>query len=325
VNFVLLCDHRIFQMKKQFIAAIFLAFSAVHLFAAGKQLTGQHAPANSPALSPVDAQKVFSVPPGFEVRLFAAEPDVVNPVAMTWDERGRLWVLELYEYPLGAPAGQKGRDRIKILEDTDNDGVADKVTVWADGLNLATGLLLGNGGAYVGQAPDLLFLEDTNHDDKADKRTVLLTGFGLNDRHELLNGFTWGPDGQLYMTHGVFNASKIKIPEATTPGVTMSAAVARFDPRTKKFEILADGTSNPWGVDFDKYGNAFVSACVIDHLLRAARRRSRKSLLLRIAAKHRRSQTLHGGLCGHLHLSRRHVSQGISRPRFHGQHSSECD
>jgi putative membrane-bound dehydrogenase-like protein len=240
------------------------------LFATGKQLTGQHAPATSPALSPADAQKVFSVPPGFEVRLFAAEPDVVNPVAMTWDERGRLWVLELYEYPLGAPPGQKGRDRIKILEDTDNDGVADKVTVWADGLNLATGLLLGNGGAYVGQAPDLLFLEDTNHDDKADKRTVLLTGFGLNDRHELLNGFTWGPDGQLYMTHGVFNSSKVKIPEATTPGVTMSAAVARFNPRTKKFEIFADGTSNPWGVDFDKYGNAFVSACVIDHLFHMA-------------------------------------------------------
>ncbi|MEO7300575.1 MAG: PVC-type heme-binding CxxCH protein, partial [Verrucomicrobiota bacterium] len=257
-------------MKISTAVLLLLLLATHHLFAEGKQLTGQHAPSMSPALSPDAAQKQFVVPDGFDVRLFAAEPDVINPVAMTWDERGRLWVLELYEYPLGAPAGQKGRDRIKILEDTDNDGRADKVTVFADGLNLATGLLLGNGGAYVGQAPDLLFLEDTNHDDKADKRTVLLTGFGLNDRHELLNGFTWGPDGQLYMTHGVFNASKVKIPEATTPGVTMSAAVARFDPRTKKFEIFADGTSNPWGVDFDKYGNAFVSACVIDHLFHMA-------------------------------------------------------
>src|SRR5260221_11825045 len=99
-----------------------LAFA--DLFGAGKQLTGQHAPASTPALSPADAQKKFSVPPGFEVRLFAAEPDVINPVAMTWDERGRLWVLELYEYPLAAPKGAKPRNRVKILEDTDGNGPA---------------------------------------------------------------------------------------------------------------------------------------------------------------------------------------------------------
>jgi len=235
-------------------------------FGAGKQLTGVYAPTPSPALPPADAQKAFKAPDGFEVRLFAAEPDVINPVAMTWDARGRLWVLELYEYPLGAPPGARPRDRIKILEDTDNDGRADKVTVFADGLNLATGMLLGNGGVYVGQAPDLLFLQDTNHDDIADTRTVLLTGFGLDDRHELLNGLTWGPDGWLYLTHGVFTHSKVKIPEASSPGVEVTAAVARFQPRTKEFEVFADGTSNPWGVDFDRYGNAFVSACVIDHL-----------------------------------------------------------
>ncbi len=238
--------------------------------APGKQLTGVYAPAPTPALPPAEAQKRFVVPDGFEVRLFAAEPDVVNPVAMTWDERGRLWVLELYEYPLGAPPGAKPRDRIKILEDTDNDGRADKVTVFAEGLNLATGLLLGNGGVYVGQAPELLFLQDTNHDDHADTRKVLLSGFGLEDRHELLNGFTWGPDGWLYMTHGVFTHSRVKIPEASEPGVEVNAAVARYHPRTKKFEVFADGTSNPWGVDFDRYGNAFVSACVIDHLFHMA-------------------------------------------------------
>jgi putative membrane-bound dehydrogenase-like protein len=250
--------------------AVILSALAADCFGAGKQLTGDHAPAASPVLSPVEAQKKFVVPEGFEVRLFAAEPEVVNPVAMTWDERGRLWVLELYEYPLGAAPGTKPRDRIKILEDTDNDGRADKVTVFADGLNLATGLALGNGGVYVGQAPDLLFLQDTNHDDAADVRSVLLTGFGLDDRHELLNGFAWGPDGWLYLTHGVFTHSKVKIPEASAPGVEVTAAVARFHPRTKKFEVFADGTSNPWGVDFDRCGNAFVSACVIDHLFHMA-------------------------------------------------------
>ena len=257
-------------MKRTSAGFLFSSLFAAQLLAAGKQLTGQYAPAATPALPPAEAQKKFVVPEGFEVRLFAAEPDVVNPVAMTWDERGRLWVLELYEYPLGAPAGQKGRDRIKILEDTDNDGRADKVIVFADGLNLATGLALGNGGVYVGQAPDLLFLRDTNDDDRADTRQVLLTGFGLEDRHELLNGFTWGPDGWLYMTHGVFTRSKVKIPEASEPGVEVTAAVARYHPRTKKFEVFADGTSNPWGVDFDAAGNAFVSACVIDHLFHIA-------------------------------------------------------
>jgi len=238
---------------------------------AGRQLSGAHTAAGTPALTPEEAIKKFEVPPGFEMRLFAAEPMVVNPVAMTWDERGRLWVLELYEYPLGAEKGTKGRDRIKILEDTDADGVADKVHVWADGLSLATGLILGDGGAYVGQAPYLLHLQDTDGDDRADKRTVVLEGFGMEDRHELLNGFNWGPDGALYMTHGVFTFSKVRRPgQPADEGVEINAGVGRYNPRKKTFEVFADGTSNPWGVDFDAAGNAFVSACVIDHMFHLA-------------------------------------------------------
>lgn len=260
-------------MKRSFALLLLLAGSSLVNSAAlaeGRQLTGQFAPAASPALAPAEAQKKFVVPEGFEVRLFASEPDIINPVAMTWDERGRLWVVELYEYPNGAAPGAKPRDRIKILEDTTGSGHADKVTVFADGLNLATGIQLGYGGVFVGQAPDLLFLQDTKHTGVADKRTVLMTGFGLEDRHELLNGFTWGPDGWLYMTHGVFTHSKVKIPEASAPGVEVTAAVARYQPLTKQFEVFADGTSNPWGVDFDREGNAFVSACVIDHLFHMA-------------------------------------------------------
>lgn len=277
-------------MHRRFLSLLIAILATIASANAGQQLTGAYAPAASAALSPAESQKAFKVPPGFEVRLFASEPDIINPVAMTWDERGRLWVVELLEYPLGAPKGQKPRDRIKILEDTDGDGRADKVTIFADGLNLATGIALGNGGVYVGQAPDLLFLRDTNHDDHADTREVLLTGFDTNDRHELLNGFTWGPDGWLYMTHGVFNHSKVipvaqasspagsgsvSLPaphtfEASSPGVEVSAALCRYHPITKKFEVFADGTSNPWGVDFDASGNAFVSACVIDHLFHLA-------------------------------------------------------
>src|SRR6188768_1403621 len=166
-----------------------IVLTALSSFAAGRQLTGVYTPAPTPPLPPEEAAKKMTLPEGFEARIFASEPQVVNPVAMTWDDRGRLWVVELYEYPLGAAPGTKPRDNIKILEDTDNDGRADKVTVFADGLNLATGLLLGYGGAFVGQAPHLLFLQDTDGDDKADKRTILKAGFGLEDRHELLNGF----------------------------------------------------------------------------------------------------------------------------------------
>ncbi len=253
-------------------AAIVALSIPVGSFAApGRQLTGVYTPTATPPLPPEEAAKKMTLPEGFEARIFAYEPQVVNPVAMTWDERGRLWVVELYEYPLGAAPGTKPRDNVKILEDTDNDGRADKVTVFADGLNLATGILIGYGGVFVGQAPHLYFMEDTNGDDIADKKTIAKTGFGLEDRHELLNGFTWGPDGYLYMTHGVFTHSKVKDPnDPDDDGVTMTAAVARFHPRTKKFEVFAEGTSNPWGVDFDRAGNAFVSACVIDHLFHMA-------------------------------------------------------
>src|SRR5437016_4468131 len=109
-----------------------------------------YAGSTQPPLAPAEAQKKFVVPPGFEVRLFAAEPDVVNPVAMSFDEKGRLWVVELYEYPNGAKRGTKGRDRVKVYWDTDGDGLADRNIVFADGLSLATAVLVGNGGIYVG-------------------------------------------------------------------------------------------------------------------------------------------------------------------------------
>src|SRR5258708_18994867 len=137
-----------------------LLLAGSNAVAAGGQLTGPYAPAASPALPPAEAQKKFALPPGFEARLFAAEPDVINPVAMTWDARGRLWIVELYEYPLGAPPGTKPRDRIKILEDTDAAGRADRVTVFADGLNLPTGTLVRDGGESGDRGPERLLRQD---------------------------------------------------------------------------------------------------------------------------------------------------------------------
>jgi glucose/arabinose dehydrogenase len=223
-----------------------------------------------PALSPQAAMEKMQVPEGFTVELVASEPDLVNPVAMAIDERGRFWVTESFEYPRREPG--PGKDRIKILEDTDGDGKAEKVTIFAEGLNIPSGIAVGYGGVWVANAPDILFLQDTNGDGKADKQEVIVTGFGRFDTHELPNSFTWGPDGYLYGLNGVFNAASVVYPkespnykEGQKPW-NFTCAMFRIHPVKKTFEVFCEGTSNPWGIAFDNLGSAFVSACVIDHL-----------------------------------------------------------
>ena len=275
-----------------------LAAAALTLSVSAKELEGVRAAAAGPCPTVEQAISKMTVPEGYAVRCFASEPMVINPVAMTWDHRGRLWVVELYEYPSGAAKPNaysktatdeqfrpvipqekdSPRDRVIILEDTDNDGEADKRTVFAEGLNLATAILCGHGGVFVGQAPNIFYFRDTNGDDKADEYKSVLTGFGLEDRHELLNSFTWGPDGWMYMTHGVFTHSKVRRPgQKPEEGFTLNAGIFRVklsaennNPRAEDYEVYADGTSNPWGVDFDARGNAFVEACVIDHFFHMA-------------------------------------------------------
>src|SRR4051812_47497971 len=167
----------------------------------------QDRPPNRP-YSPEEAIEAMTVPPGFAVELVAAEPDIVNPIAMAFDDRGRIWVTESLEYPRKQPG--PGRDRVKVLEDTDGDGRADKVTVFAEGLNIPTGIAVGYGGAWVLNAPDLLFLRDADGDGRADQSEVVVTGFGRADAHELPSTLTWGPDGWLYGLNGVFNPSRIR-------------------------------------------------------------------------------------------------------------------
>jgi putative membrane-bound dehydrogenase-like protein len=214
-----------------------------------------------PALSPQEAIAKMTVPEGFKVELVAGEPDIVNPVAMTFDERGRIWVTESFEYPR-REAGP-GRDRVKTLEDTDGDGRVDKVTVFAEGLNIPSGIAVGHGGVWVANAPDILLLKDTDGDGKADSKEVIVTGFGRFDTHELPNSLTWGPDGWLYGLNGVFNPCKVEHQGKTHE---FTCALFRIHPKTRAFELFCEGTSNPWGVAWDPEGSAFVSACVIDHL-----------------------------------------------------------
>ncbi|MES2598091.1 MAG: PVC-type heme-binding CxxCH protein [Verrucomicrobiota bacterium] len=305
--------------------SLFLASLALALqpSAKGKELNGTYLPTTNECPSPEEARAKMTVPEGYAVRCFAHEPMVQNPVAMTWDHRGRLWVVEAYEYPNGSPhpapfgneakddqyhpvppqclptkneePGTKNlpRDRVIILEDTNNDGEADKRTVFVEGLNLASAILCGDDGIYIGQQPHLIHFRDENGDDKPDAWRVVLTGFGRQDTHELVNSFTWGPDGWLYMTHGVFTNSKVRRPGqpenegfkfdagigrarpvkvAEPPGQSAPAQLTKSDatPPAWEFEVFADGTSNPWGCDYDAAGNFFISACVIDHFFHMA-------------------------------------------------------
>ena len=212
------------------------------------------------------AAKAMKLPPGFRAIASAAEPDVMQPIAFTLDHRGRMWVAEAYSYPHRQPA-DKARDRIIILEDTNGDHKFDQRKVFIEGLNLVSGLEVGFGGVWVGAAPNFMFIPDRDSDDRPDgKPQILLDGWGYQDTHETLNSFIWGPDGWLYGCHGVFTHSRVGKPgTAAADRVPFNAGVWRYHPTRHTFEAFAQGTSNPWGVDFNAHGQCFIEACVIPH------------------------------------------------------------
>lgn len=210
------------------------------------------------------------VAPGFEVKLVASEPDVRQPVTISFDERGRMWVVQYLQYPNPAglkavsvdqylrtkydrvpeppPRGPKGADKITICEDTDGDGVMDQFKDFVTGLNLASGMALGHGGVFVAQPPYLLFYADKNRDDVPDgDPEVLLTGFGMEDSHAFANSLVWGPDGWLYGAHGSTVTANIR-------GVEFQQGIWRYHPVTREFELFAEGGGNTWGVDFNEDG-----------------------------------------------------------------------
>ncbi|MCX6954382.1 MAG: DUF1080 domain-containing protein [Verrucomicrobia bacterium] len=222
-------------------------------------------PAKPTAVANPAAQKVVAgmkLVTGFQAELIAAEPDLHQPVAFAIDERGRLWVAEAYGYPNRQPEGQ-GKDRIVILEDKDGDGVFETKKVFADKLNLVSGLEVGFGGVWVGAAPYLMFIPDRNHDDVPDgPPQILLDGWGYQDTHETLNSFTWGPDGWLYGCHGVFSNAFVGKPGASdAERKRVHAAVWRYHPVRHEFEIYAAGGSNQWGLDFNAVGHLFMTHC----------------------------------------------------------------
>ncbi|WP_395740442.1 PVC-type heme-binding CxxCH protein [Prosthecobacter sp.] len=197
---------------------------------------------------------------GFQVELVAAEPDVRQPIAFCFDERGRMWVAEAFSYPNRQPEGQ-GKDRISIFEDSDGDGSFETKKIFCEGLNLVSGIEVGFGGVWIGAAPYLLFIpKDAN--DTVGKPQILLDGWGYQDTHETLNSFTWGPDGWLYGNQGVFTQSLIGKPG--TPDdqrTTLNAGVWRYHPVRHVFEIFCHGGSNQWGLDYNSNGHFFMTHC----------------------------------------------------------------
>ncbi len=261
-------------------------------------------------LPPAEAARSMEVPEGFRVTLFAGEPDVQQPIGFCIDDRGRLWVAEAYNYP---QHGDVAGDRILIFEDSDGDGAFDKRSVFYDGLNYVTGIEVGFGGAWIMSPPCLYFIPDRNGDDHPDgPAEVLLDGFGNHaNAHNLANSFAWGPDGWLYGTHGRTNWSMLGKPG--TPDdqrVRFDGGVYRYHPVRHEWEPYADGTTNPWGIDWDEFGQAFVCNCVNPHLFHVIQGAHYEPWRNRESSQFAYERI--GTIADHLHfVGRTNVQQGI--------------
>lgn len=230
-------------------------------------------PSQLPFTLPEDAVKGMTLPPGFSVSIFAAEPDVQQPIGIAFDTRGRLWVAENYTYAESSINMDRDlSDRIVILEDTDKDGMSDKRKVFWDQGKCVTSVETGFGGVWVLDLPNLLFIPDRNRDDVPDgPPEVVLDGFDRDAvRHNFANGLRWGPDGWLYGRHGILATSRVGHPSAApAERVSINVGVWRYHPTRKVVEAYAHGTTNPWGMDWDENGELFVINTVIGHLWHA--------------------------------------------------------
>ncbi len=236
-------------------------------------------------LTPDEAVKSMTVKQGYKVNAWAAEPLMTQPMAFCWDDRGRMWIAENRDYESrGFGFSNSGQSRILILEDTNHDGRADTRKVFMEGIAFPAAIAVGFDGVYIGAPPNLIFVPDRNRDDLADLKDIeiLLTGWGIRDRHETLNSLHWGPDGWLYGCQGFATPSKVRKPKGEGrlykhkdpfpenildgEGTDINGGVWRYHPTKDKFEVVAHGFSNPWGIDYDAKGQLFISACVIPHM-----------------------------------------------------------
>jgi uncharacterized protein len=217
--------------------------------------TGENISKAQMPLSPEESMKHISTPVDFKVELFVSEPQIGKAICMNWDERGRLWVAETFDYPNEKQPMGGGRDRIRICEDTDGDGKADKFTVFAEKLSIPTSMCFANGGLIVAQAPEMLFLKDTNGDDKADEKKVLFTGFSTADTHAGPSNLVYGFDNWIYAMIGYAGFRG----EVGGEDVRFRQGFFRFKPDGSKIEFLRSVSNNAWGVGFTEDGQLFGS------------------------------------------------------------------
>lgn len=209
-----------------------------------------------PDPDPEMERKSFIVADGWEVNLYAADPQIAKPIQMNFDPQGRLWIASSEIYPHIKP-GEKANDRILVVEDKDADGTADSTTVFADGLLIPTGVLPGDGGVYAANSTELVHFSDTDGDGKSDRERVVLSGFGTEDTHHILHTLRWGPDGMLYMNQSIYIHSHIETPHG--PRRLNAGGIWQFRPETMELDVFARGWVNTWGHQFDRFGQSFVT------------------------------------------------------------------
>ncbi|MDG1570838.1 GDSL-type esterase/lipase family protein [Robiginitalea sp. M366] len=206
-----------------------------------------------------DALASFTLAPGYQIELFASErdfPELANPVQLSFDDRGRLWVATMPSYPHYKPGDPIPNDKLLILEDTNRDGRADTVKVWADSLHLPVGFELSPEGVYVSQGSHLKRLSDTDGDDRADRVEILLSGFDDHDTHHAISAFTADPSGAIYMGEGTFLHTNVETPYGPVRGT--QGGFYRYNPRRQHLERTAQlPIPNPWGIAFDRWGQPF--------------------------------------------------------------------
>ena len=208
-----------------------------------------------------DALSSFTMAEGYKIEMFASEedfPDLANPVQMSFDDKGRLWVAVMPSYPHYKPGDDKPDDKLLILEDTDNDGKADKQTIFAGGLHIPVGFEFSKEGVYVSQGTNLILLKDNDNDDHADEKLIILSGFDDHDTHHVISAFCADPSGAIFMGEGVFLHTNVETPYGPVRGT--NGGFFRYDPNKKHLERVAQlSIPNPWGIGFDKWGQNFFA------------------------------------------------------------------
>ncbi|GIX04072.1 MAG: L-sorbosone dehydrogenase [Planctomycetaceae bacterium] len=243
-------------MKRLWRNALWSCFTIIVIAHGSAAIWAQRDLREIPPPDPELERQTFVLAEGLEVNLFAADPAIHKPIQLAFDPQGRLWIAASEVYPQIAP-GQQATDKILLLEDLNGDGVADKTTVFADGLLIPTGVLPGDGGVYVANSTELLHLKDTDGDGRADQSRIVLSGFGTEDTHHIIHTFRWGPDGLFYFNQSIYIHSHVETPYGVRR--LNAGGIWQFRPETLRLEVFARGWINSWGHAFDRWGQSFVT------------------------------------------------------------------